>query len=113
MSSSNCCFLTCIHKFFQERNFVYIHTPIITGTDAEGAGEMFRATTLDLEDLPRTEDGQIDYSKDFFGQQTHLTVSGQLDVEPFAQAWRIQGTHGKISKTTRLLPTGNVSICSW
>ena len=95
-----------IHKFFQERNFVYIHTPIITGTDAEGAGEMFRATTLDLEDLPRTEDGQIDYTKDFFGQQTHLTVSGQLDVEPFAQAFRNVYTFGPTfraenSNTTR------------
>ena len=95
-----------IHKFFQERNFVYIHTPIITGTDAEGAGEMFRATTLDLEDLPRTEDGQIDFSKDFFGQQTHLTVSGQLDVEPFAQSFRNVYTFGPTfraenSNTTR------------
>ena len=95
-----------IHKFFQERNFVYIHTPIITGTDAEGAGEMFRATTLDLEDLPRTEDGKIDYSKDFFSQSTHLTVSGQLDVEPFAQAFRNVYTFGPTfraenSNTTR------------
>ncbi len=95
-----------IHKFFQERNFVYIHTPIITGTDAEGAGEMFRATTLDLENLPRTEDGQIDYSKDFFSQSTHLTVSGQLDVEPFAQAFRNVYTFGPTfraenSNTTR------------
>ena len=95
-----------IHKFFQERNFVYIHTPIITGTDAEGAGEMFRATTLDLEDLPRTEDGKIDFSKDFFSQSTHLTVSGQLDVEPFAQAFRNVYTFGPTfraenSNTTR------------
>ncbi len=95
-----------IHKFFQERNFVYIHTPIITGTDAEGAGEMFRATTLDMEDLPRSEDGQIDFSKDFFGQSTHLTVSGQLDVEPFAQAFRNVYTFGPTfraenSNTTR------------
>ena len=95
-----------IHKFFQERNFVYVHTPIITGTDAEGAGEMFRATTLDLEDLPRTEDGAIDFTKDFFGQSTHLTVSGQLDVEPFAQAFRNVYTFGPTfraenSNTTR------------
>ena len=95
-----------IHKFFQERDFVYIHTPIITGTDAEGAGEMFRATTLDLEDLPRTEDGGIDFSQDFFGQSTHLTVSGQLDVEPFAQAFRNVYTFGPTfraenSNTTR------------
>ena len=95
-----------IHKFFQERNFVYIHTPIITGTDAEGAGEMFRATTLDLEDLPRTEDGRVDFTQDFFGQSTHLTVSGQLDVEPFAQAFRNVYTFGPTfraenSNTTR------------
>ena len=95
-----------IHKFFQERDFVYVHTPIITGTDAEGAGEMFRATTLDLENLPRTEDGEIDFSKDFFGQSTHLTVSGQLDVEPFAQAFRNVYTFGPTfraenSNTTR------------
>ena len=95
-----------IHKFFQERNFVYIHTPIITGTDAEGAGEMFRATTLELSDLPRTGEGEVDFSKDFFGQSTHLTVSGQLDVEPFAQAFRNVYTFGPTfraenSNTTR------------
>ena len=95
-----------IHQFFQERNFVYVHTPIITGTDAEGAGEMFRATTLDLEDLPRTEDGAVDFEQDFFGQSTHLTVSGQLDVEPFAQAFRNVYTFGPTfraenSNTTR------------
>ena len=67
-----------IHKFFQEQNFVYVHTPIITGSDCEGAGEMFRITTLPLEDLPRTEDGNIDYSQDFFGKETNMTVSGQL-----------------------------------
>lgn len=95
-----------IHKFFQERDFVYVHTPIITASDAEGAGEMFRATTLDLDDLPMTEDGRVDYSKDFFGQSTHLTVSGQLDVEPFAQAFRSVYTFGPCfraenSNTTR------------
>ena len=76
-----------IHKFFQERDFVYVHTPIITGSDCEGAGEMFQVTTLDLNNLPRTEDGGIDYSKDFFGKQTSLTVSGQLNAENFAMAF--------------------------
>ncbi len=76
-----------IHEFFRSRGFVYVHTPIITGSDCEGAGEMFRVTTLDLEDLPRTEDGQIDYSKDFFGKSTNLTVSGQLNAENFAMAF--------------------------
>ena len=95
-----------IHKFFQERNFVYIHTPIITASDAEGAGEMFRCTTLDLEDLPRDDKGAVDFSKDFFGQSTHLTVSGQIDVEPFAQAFRNVYTFGPTfraenSNTTR------------
>lgn len=95
-----------IHKFFQERGFVYVHTPIITGSDAEGAGEMFQATTLPLDDLPRTEDGQIDYSKDFFGKPTNLTVSGQLDVETFIFAFRDCYTFGptfraEVSNTTR------------
>ena len=70
-----------IHSFFHSRGFVYVHTPIITGSDAEGAGEMFRVTTLDPENPPRTEDGRIDYSKDFFGKSTNLTVSGQLEGE--------------------------------
>ena len=76
-----------IHCFFQDRGFVYIHTPIITGSDCEGAGEMFQVTTLDLENPPRTEDGQIDYTKDFFGKKTSLTVSGQLNAENFAMAF--------------------------
>ena len=76
-----------IHKFFQERGFVYVHTPIITGSDCEGAGEMFRVTTLDMENLPKTEDGKVDYSQDFFGKESHLTVSGQLDVETYAHAF--------------------------
>ena len=67
-----------IHKFFQDRDFVYVHTPIITGSDAEGAGEMFQVTTLDLDNLPRAEDGRIDYSSDFFGKETNLTVSGRI-----------------------------------
>ena len=76
-----------IHEFFQSRGFVYVHTPIITGSDAEGAGEMFRVTTLDLNNLPRKEDGTVDDSKDFFGKATNLTVSGQLNAENFAMAF--------------------------
>jgi len=76
-----------IHEFFQNRGFVYINTPIITGSDCEGAGEMFRVTTLDMENPPRLEDGSIDWSKDFFGKQTNLTVSGQLNAENFAMAF--------------------------
>ena len=76
-----------IHEFFQNRGFVYVHTPIITGSDCEGAGEMFQVTTLDLENPPRTEDGQVDYSQDFFGKKTSLTVSGQLNAENFAMAF--------------------------
>ena len=83
-----------IHKFFQEQNFVYVHAPIITGSDAEGAGEMFQITTLDLENLPRTEDGKVDYSQDFFGKETNLTVSGQLEAEAFALAFRNVYTFG-------------------
>ena len=75
-----------IHEFFNKRGFVYVHTPIITGSDAEGAGEMFRVTTLDLNDIPKAE-GEVDYSKDFFGRSTNLTVSGQLEVETFAMAF--------------------------
>ena len=76
-----------IHSFFHKRGFVYVHTPIITGSDAEGAGEMFRVTTIDPENPPRTEDGKIDYSKDFFGKSTNLTVSGQLEGETYAMAF--------------------------
>ena len=76
-----------VHEFFQERGFVYVHTPIITGSDCEGAGEMFRVTTLDLDNLPRTDDGKVDFSKDFFGKSTNLTVSGQLNCENFAMAF--------------------------
>ena len=83
-----------IHKFFQERDFVYVHTPLITGSDCEGAGEMFQVTTLDLDKLPRNDKGEIDYSQDFFGQMTNLTVSGQLDVEAFVQAFRNVYTFG-------------------
>lgn len=83
-----------IHKFFQERGFVYVHTPIVTASDAEGAGEMFRLTTLDLENLPKTEDNKIDYSKDFFAKETNLTVSGQLEAEAFALAFKNVYTFG-------------------
>ena len=76
-----------VHEFFQNRGFVYINTPIITGSDCEGAGEMFQVTTLDMENLPRTEDGKVDYSQDFFGKKTSLTVSGQLNAENFAMAF--------------------------
>lgn len=76
-----------IHCFFQDRGFVYVHTPIITASDCEGAGEMFRVTTLDLENPPRTEDGKVDYSQDFFGKPANLTVSGQLNAENFAMAF--------------------------
>src|SRR5437016_4851557 len=74
-----------IHKFFQERGFVYVHTPIITGSDCEGAGELFRVSTIDLKNLPR-KGSEIDYAKDFFARQTYLTVSGQLEAEAFACA---------------------------
>ena len=76
-----------VHEFFQSRGFVYVQTPIITGSDCEGAGEMFRVTTLDLDNLPRTADGKVDFSKDFFGKSTNLTVSGQLNAENFALAF--------------------------
>ncbi len=95
-----------IHKFFQERDFVYVHTPLITGSDCEGAGEMFRVTTLDLDKLPKTEDGEVDFSKDFFGKSTNLTVSGQLNGETYAMAFKNIYTFGPTfraenSNTTR------------
>ena len=95
-----------IHKFFQERDFVYVHTPLITGSDCEGAGEMFQVTTMDLKDIPHTEDGSVDYSKDFFGKSTNLTVSGQLNGETYAMAFKNIYTFGPTfraenSNTTR------------
>ncbi len=95
-----------IHQFFQERNFVYVHTPLITGSDAEGAGEMFQVTTMDLNNIPKTEDGKVDFSEDFFGKSTNLTVSGQMQGETFAQAFRNIYTFGPTfraenSNTTR------------
>lgn len=83
-----------IHRFFQERGFVYVHTPIITGSDCEGAGEMFQVTTLDPENLPRDKEGKVDYGKDFFGRMTNLTVSGQLAVETYCMAFRNVYTFG-------------------
>ena len=83
-----------LHKFFQERNFVYVHSPIITSSDAEGAGEMFNVSNFDFNDIPKTEDGKVDYSKDFFARPAHLTVSGQLDVENYAFAFRNVYTFG-------------------
>ena len=95
-----------IHKFFQERDFVYVHTPLITGSDCEGAGEMFQVTTMDLNNIPKTEDGQVDFKEDFFGKPTNLTVSGQLNGETFAMAFRNIYTFGPTfraenSNTTR------------
>ena len=95
-----------IHKFFQERDFVYVHTPLITGSDCEGAGEMFTVTTMDMNNVPKTEDGKVDYSKDFFGKNTNLTVSGQLNGETYAMAFRNIYTFGPTfraenSNTTR------------
>ena len=95
-----------IHQFFQDRDFVYVHTPLITGSDCEGAGEMFQVTTLDLNNIPLTEDGKVDFSKDFYGKPTNLTVSGQLNGETFAMAFRNIYTFGPTfraenSNTTR------------
>ena len=95
-----------IHQFFQERDFVYVHTPLITGSDCEGAGEMFQVTTMDLSKVPMTEDGKVDYTQDFFGKPTNLTVSGQLNGETYAMAFRNIYTFGPTfraenSNTTR------------
>ncbi len=95
-----------IHTFFMERGFVYVHTPLITGSDCEGAGEMFQVTTMNLDDIPKNEDGSIDYSQDFFGKPTNLTVSGQLNVETYAFAFKNVYTFGPTfraenSNTTR------------
>ncbi|WP_371197680.1 asparagine--tRNA ligase [Eubacterium sp. 14-2] len=95
-----------IHKFFQERDFVYVHTPLITGSDCEGAGEMFQVTTLDLNDVPKDEKGAVDFTQDFFGRPTNLTVSGQLNGETYAMAFKNIYTFGPTfraenSNTTR------------
>ena len=89
-----------IHEFFQDRDFVYVHTPLITGSDCEGAGEMFQVTTLDLNNIPKTEDGKIDFSQDFYGKPTNLTVSGQLNGETFAMAFRNIYTFGPTFRPT-------------
>ncbi len=95
-----------IHQYFQEQGFVYVHTPLITGSDCEGAGEMFQVTTMDLNNIPKTEDGAVDFSQDFFGKPTNLTVSGQLNAETYAMAFRNVYTFGPTfraenSNTTR------------
>ena len=95
-----------IHSFFMERGFVYVHTPLITGSDCEGAGEMFQVTTLDMNNLPKNPDGTVDYSKDFFNKPTNLTVSGQLNGETYAMAFKNIYTFGPTfraenSNTTR------------
>ena len=95
-----------IHQFFQDRDFIYVHTPLITGSDCEGAGEMFQVTTLDLNNVPKTEDGKVDFSQDFYGKPTNLTVSGQLNGETFAMAFKNIYTFGPTfraekSNTTR------------
>ena len=95
-----------IHKFFQERDFVYVHTPLITGSDCEGAGEMFQVTTMDLNNIPKKDDGSVDFSQDFFCKPTNLTVSGQLNGETFAMAFKNIYTFGPTfraenSNTTR------------
>ncbi len=95
-----------IHQYFQERNFVYVHTPLITGSDCEGAGEMFQVTTLDLNNVPKNEDGAVDFSQDFFNKPTNLTVSGQLNGETYAMAFKNIYTFGPTfraenSNTTR------------
>ncbi|MBQ2274315.1 MAG: asparagine--tRNA ligase [Clostridia bacterium] len=100
---SACAF--AIHKFFNERGFVYAHTPLITGSDAEGAGEMFHVTTLDYNDLPLTEDGKVDYTQDFFGKQTSLTVSGQLEAECMATAFGKVYTFGPTFRAERSYTT--------
>ena len=95
-----------IHQYFQEQNFVYVHTPLITGSDCEGAGEMFQVTTMDLNNIPKTEDGKVDFTQDFFGKPTNLTVSGQLNGETYAMAFKNIYTFGPTfraenSNTTR------------
>ena len=90
-----------LHKFFQEQNFVYVHTPLITGSDCEGAGEMFHVTTLDLENLPKDDEGRVDYSQDFFQKHTSLTVSGQLEGECMAMAFGKIYTFGPTFRAER------------
>ena len=98
-----------IHKFFQERDFVYVHTPLITGSDCEGAGEMFQVTTLDMNNLPKNPDGTVDYTKDFFDKPTNLTVSGQLNGETYAMAFKNIYTFGP---TFRAENSNTTTTCS-
>ena len=100
-----------IHKFFQERGFVYVHTPLITASDCEGAGEMFRVTTLDMDNLPKKGGGSIDYAQDFFGKETSLTVSGQLNGETYAQAFRNIYTFGPTFRAENSNTTRYAEVC--
>ena len=98
-----------IHKFFNEQGFIYVHTPIITGSDCEGAGEMFQVTTLDLNNIPMTPDGKVDYKQDFFSKETNLTVSGQLSVETFAHAYKNVYTFGPTFRAENSNTTKHIS----
>jgi len=98
-----------IHKFFNEQGFIYVHTPIITGSDSEGAGEMFQVTTLDLNNIPMTPDGKVDYKQDFFSKETNLTVSGQLSVETFAHAYKNVYTFGPTFRAENSNTTKHIS----
>ena len=98
-----------IHQFFQDRDFIYVHTPLITGSDCEGAGEMFQVTTLDLNNVPKTEDGKVDFSQDFYGKPTNLTVSGQLNGESFAMAFKNIYTFGPTFRAEKSNPTRHAS----
>ena len=102
-----------IHRFFQERDFVYVHTPIITGSDCEGAGEMFQVTTLDFNNLPRDQDGKVDYAQDFFGKETNLTVSGQLEAETFCMAFRNVYTFGPTFRAENPIRPGMLLNFGW
>jgi asparaginyl-tRNA synthetase len=102
-----------IHEFFHNRRFIYAHTPIITGSDAEGAGEMFRVTTIDIDNPPRTESGEVDHSQDFFGKETNLTVSGQLEAETFALAFGKTYTFGPTFRAENsMYSAGNLLFAS-
>ena len=100
-----------IHQFFQERDFVYVHTPLITGSDCEGAGEMFQVTTLDLANVPKTEDGKVDFTQDFYGKPTNLTVSGQLNGETFAMAFKNIYTFGPTFRAENSNTTRHAAEC--
>ena len=101
-----------IHKFFQERDFVYVHTPLITGSDCEGAGEMFQVTTMDLNNVPKTDDGSVDFTQDFFGKPTNLTVSGQLNGETYAMAFKNIYTFGPTFRAENSNTTRHAGACT-